>query len=301
MDETQAAPAAAPSTTAAPSAPVAPAAPQTTPASPQTPPASGEPAKPAEAKPWQMPDAYKDKPWAAKVKSEEDLYKQIDNLTGLVGKKTVALDYTTATPEEIKAHHAQLAPADVNAYGFDKMEGINPETMKAVAPILQEAGLTPYQAKVVATKYAKIEESILSQATSEEGFRGEMSKSFGEKYEPMVAQVVEVHKAHLSPEDAKIMDAMPNEYLGSVYRLTQKMAEAHKNEVAALKKQYGVEENGDAHLNKGGNIPPVDINVTRDKLREEIRSMKTRPHSAKELQNKIDELQATYSQQQVRK
>lgn len=291
----EAAPAAQPVT------PAAPAASPATPASPQASPASGEPAKPVEAKPWQVPDAYKDKPWTAKIKSEEDLYKQIDNLTGLVGKKTITIDYATATPEEIKAHHASLAPSDVSAYGFDQIEGINAERMKVIAPIFQEEGLTPYQAKNIATKYSKIEEAALAQATSEEGFRGEMTKSFGEKYEPMVAQVVEAHKAHLTPEDQRVMDAMPNEYLGSVYRLTQKMADAHKAEVAALKKQYGVEENGNAHLNKGGNIPAPDVNVVRAKLREEIQTISNRPHTAEEKQKKIDELQATYAQQPVRK
>lgn len=245
-----------------------------------------------------MPEAYKDRPWAAKVKSEDDLYKQIDNLDAAVGKKAVPIDYAKATPEEIAAHHSSLAPKDVAEYGFDKIEGINADRMKVIAPIFQEEGLTPYQAKNIATKYAKIEEAVLADATSEAGFRGEMSKSFGEKYEPMVAQVVEAHKAHLSPDDQKLMDAMPNEYLGGVYRLTQKMAEAHKAEVAALKQQYGVEENGDAHLNKGGVLPPADINTVRAKLREEIAEIVKRPfHTAEEKQKKVDELQATYAQQ----
>jgi len=305
-NETPAAPAAAPTPAAAPAASAAPAAaPVTPPAAaatppaatpPETPPASGE-----QPKPWQVPEAHKDKPWASKVKSEEDLYKQIDNLTALAGKKTLTIDYATATPEEIAAHHKALAPADVKDYSFDKVEGVDPVRMGEIAPILQKAGLTVHQAQNVAKEYAAYENSMMANATSEAGFREQMTTSFGEKYEPMVAQVVEVHKAHLSPEDQKLMDAMPNEYLGGVYRLTQKMAEAHKNEVAALKKQYGVEENGDAHLNKGGNIPPVDINVTRSKLRQEIADINARPHTAEEKQKKIDELQATYNQQPARK
>lgn len=282
------APAAPAPTPAAPITPAAPAAPAA-PASPETPPASGEPAKP-----WQVPEAYKDKPWASKVKSEEDLYKQIDNLSGLVGKKTVALDYATATPEDIAAHHKTLAPADVKDYGFDTLEGVDVDRMSKVAPIFQEEGLTPHQAKNIATKYAKLEATFLSDATSEEGFRGEMTKSFGEKYEPMVAQVVEVHKKNLSPEDQKVMDAMPNQFLGSVYRLTQKMADAHKTEVDALKKQYGVEENGDAHLNKNGNIAPTDVNVIRADLRKKINDIDSRPHTAEEKQQLVDKLHATY-------
>lgn len=284
-----------PVTPAAPAAPITPAAPVTppaTPASPETPPADG---KPAEPKPWQVPEAYKDKPWAAKVKSEEDLYKQIDNLTGLVGKKTVALDYTTATPEEITAHHKALAPADAADYKFDTIEGIDVERMDKVAPILQKAGLTVNQAQTVASEYAKFENSILAEATSADGFKDQMTKSFGEKYEGAVASVVALHKAHLSPEDAKLMDAMPNEYLGGVYRLTQKMAEAHKAEVTALKKQYGAEENGDAHLNRGGNVPEQTKEQKRAVYIKELSVIDDNPfHTAAQRQTVLDKIQALY-------
>lgn len=284
-----AAPAAVPATpAAAPAAPAAPATPSPTPAPSQTPPASPEPTA------FKIPDAYKDKPYAAKIKSEDDLYKQIENLTGLVGKKTVALDYATATPEQITEHHKALAPADVKDYAFDKVEGVDPVRMGEIAPILQKAGLTVHQAQGVAKEYAAYENKMMSEATSEEGFRASMTKSFGEKYEPMVANVVEQHKKFLSPDDQKLMDAMPNEYLGGVYRLTQKMTEAHKAEVAELNKKYGVEENGAAHLNKSGNVPPTDITVVRKDLRTKIAELESRPHSADEKKKLVDDLNNTY-------
>jgi len=68
------------------------AAPASPPAAPVSPPAAApppdarpkladEPVTPPPASPdFKVPDAYKDKPWANKIKTEEDLYKQIDNL-----------------------------------------------------------------------------------------------------------------------------------------------------------------------------------------------------------------------------
>ncbi len=292
-----AAPVAAPVAPAAVTPPVAAPVTPATPASPQAPPAGAEPTP----KPWQVPDAYKDKPWASKVKSEEDLYKQIDTLDALKGKKTVALDYATATPEEVAAHYKSLAPAEVKDYGFETMEGVDATRMAGVAPILQKAGLTVHQAQEVAKNYAAFETSVMAEATSEEGFRAQMAKSFGEKYDGQVKTVVDAFKANLSPEDQQMVDAMPNEYLGTVYRLTNKLAEAHKAEVAALKKQYGAEELGDAHLNKGGNPVVVDVEKQRSTLRQEIRDIERRPHTADEKQKKVDELQATYNVQQGKK
>lgn len=295
-----AAPAAAATTPAPAAAPAAPAAaPAATPPAgtpPQAAPAAAEPAQPA-ATEFKIPDAYKDKPWASKVKSQEDLYKQIDGLDQLKGKKTLTIDYANSKPEEIAAHHASLAPADVAEYAFDKVEGVDPARMAGVAPILQKAGLTVYQAQAVAKEYAAYENSMMAAATSEDGFRDQMTKSFGEKYDGAVAAVVAVHKAHLSPEDQQLMDAMPNEYLGGVYRLTQKMDAAHKAEVAALKKQYGAEENGDAHLSKGGQPVVIDLVKQRTELRAQIAAIDQRPHTEAEKNELIAKLDATYKTQ----
>lgn len=286
-NEAPAAPAATPSTPAE-------AAPPATPAPSETPPASPEPAKPATSE-FTLPDEWKDKPWASKVKSQEDLYKQIDNLNTVAGKKTLTIDYANSTPEEIAAHHASLAPKDVAEYGFDKLEGVDAERMVAVAPIFQEAGITAHQAQTIATKYAKIEEAILANATSEEGFKAAMSKSFGEKYEGAVKAVVDTQKAHLSAEDQALFEAMPNDYLAGVYRLTHKMAEAHKAEIAELNKKYGVEEHSTAHLDKNGQPPSVlDVEKQRAEYRKQIRELDDRPHTAMEKQKLLDALDATY-------
>lgn len=59
-----------------------------------------------------IPEAYKDKPWASKVKSHDDLWKQLENTQSLIGKKAIAPDFKTATPQEIEDYYSQMRPAD---------------------------------------------------------------------------------------------------------------------------------------------------------------------------------------------
>ena len=60
-----------------------------------------------------LPDEYKESKWAQKVKSQDDLFKLIENQDALIGKKTIKpIDYETATPEQITEYHKSLAPED---------------------------------------------------------------------------------------------------------------------------------------------------------------------------------------------
>jgi hypothetical protein len=245
----------------------------------------------AEATPYKIPDAWKDKPWASKIKSEEDLYKQIDTLDALKGKKSIVPDFKTAPKEEIEAYLAGLRPADKSEYAFGEEGTFDPEFVGSVSDMLYEAGVSSYQANnVIIPKYQALERARMEAATSADGFKDVMVKSFGEKYDGVVQAVVKEHKQHLTPEDQGILDTIPNEYLGVVYRLTENM-----------RKAYGVQEKGDAHLNKGGAVQTTDINAVRSDLRQKIAALETRPHTVQEKQKLVDELQATYSNQGAKK
>src|SRR5688572_22407573 len=99
------------------------------------------PVAPAEYK---IPDAYKDKPWASKIKTEEDVWKQLDNTQELVGKKH-AHPAKDAPPEEWDKYFAGLRPETAEAYEFK--DHPNPEFAKSVGNILFEAGISEHQAK----------------------------------------------------------------------------------------------------------------------------------------------------------
>ncbi len=289
-DETPSAPA-APSTPATPAAPAAAATPPAAPAapaSPQAPPAAAD--TPAAFK---IRDEYKDKPWASKIKSEEDLYKQVDNLTGLVGKKVVnAADLAGKSTEEVEAFFQSLRPSDKAAYKFGEEGTFDQKFTGSVADMLYDSGISEHQANKLIPAYQKLEMERLKDATSADGFKETMKENFGDKYDAIVANASKNFKEHLSEKNQKLLDVIPNGYLPVIYELAQK----HTAQIEALKTQYGVKENGDAHLAKGGNL--TDIRTVAEKrapLVKQLNEIKARAHTQKEVDDKINEIQSLYN------
>lgn len=281
-----------PATPAAPAAPAAPVTPPANPTNPATPPA--DPAKPAEPSAYKIPDAHKDKPWAKNVKSEEDLYKELDGLSSLKGKKHIAPDFKASTPDEIEAYFATTRPADKTAYQF--AEGADPAFSGSMADAMWEAGVSDYQFDKIKGAYDKLEASTMEKATSADGFKEVMSQNFGEKYDALVVQGQKIFKENLTPEQQKILDVMPNAYVAPLYQLVQK----YEAKIEQMKKDYGVNENGNAHLENKGGFQPPDIGKVRSELRGKIRDIEARPHTAADKQKLVDDLQATYSNQQLK-
>jgi hypothetical protein len=230
---------------------------------------------------FKVPDAYKDKPWAQKIKTQEDLYKQIDNLDGLVGKKAVVPDFEKATPEEMEEYFARTRPADKTAYDFG--ENVSADFAEPVTDLMHKYGVPPKIATQMAADYAAIEQAKLAEAMSSDGFKAVMQKSFGDKFDGAVSQVVALHKTHLSGDDQKMMDTLPNEYLGLVYRLSANMAKA-----------YGAAETGQAADPKGSAPPSNDIASVQKNLRQQIRDLDNRPHTEAERVKLVEDLANTY-------
>lgn len=274
---TDATPEATPAATSQPAGDAAPAAPSTPSA------ATTEPA------PFQVPEAYKDKPWVSKVKTLDDAFKQIDNLDTLVGKKHRFPDHQTATPQELDEYYNSLRPAEKTAY---KM----PETFDAahagdVGDMLHLAGLSEHQASKLLPAYEAFEKKRMEEATSADGFKDVMTKNFGEKYDALVVSAQNAFKELLTPEQRQTLDVIPNAFLAPVYAIVQK----YEAKLEAIKKEYGVKENGDAHMNAGG-APPAGQNWSEQVAakRKEIAALETRMHTADEKQRLTDDLYKLY-------
>ena len=124
--------------------------------------------------------------------------------------------------------------------------------------------------------------------TSEAGFKEVMAKQFGEKYDGVVANVSKSLEQYANEDDQKIINALPNQYLGSVYKLVDSILKAH-----------GASESGDsAHSEKVG-VPNggVSIETKRSEIRKQIFELEKAPHTAQQKQTLVDALQATYSNQ----
>lgn len=245
-----------------------------------TPPVEQRPQISTDTPAFSVPDAYKDKPWAAKIKSQDDVYKQIDNLQGLVGKKSVVPDFEQSTPEQIEEYFSALRPADKSAYKFG--DGADETFTGTVADLFSANGISAYQGNKIIEGYQAFERAQLEEARSADGFKAEMTKSFGDKYDGNVTAVVKEHKTHLSTEDQALMDSLPNSYLGLVYRLTENM-----------RKAYGAQETG-AAVDKGGVVQGADLEGQRRDLRSKLSTLESKPHTAAEKQALIDQLTNTY-------
>lgn len=272
-------------------APAAAPAPATgTPPAAATPPAGATP-PPATTPPadgaYKIPDAYKDKPWASKIKSEDDLWKQLDNTQQLVGKKVIVPDLTKATDTEREEYYAQTRPADVTAYQFS--EDTDPAIKAVLGETMLKNGVSAVQANAVIKAYQEAEKTSTAQFFSTEGMEAEFKKSFGDGWKEASGKAQAIINAtvaakHLSKEDAAALDKLPNPMLALVMRT-----------VDGLTKAYGIKESG-AHVNAGGGVATgTDVEAQRKDLRAQIAALPSRHHTADELQGLKDQLAATYT------
>lgn len=242
-----------------------------------------------------LPEAYKDKPWATKVKSMDDVYKQIDNLQGLVGKKSVPFDYSTATPEDIAAHHSSIAPKDLTAYEF-----ANPDdpVAKAIGDAFRANGISGVQGKGIVAAIAPVLNQMEAERVSKIHDKAEydaMSTGvFGDKAADAVAKVDKTIVDTVPKEIGAAFDEMPNKQRHAVDVLVSKIVSSHEAKVADMVKRYGIKETGaQAGATSGGT---TDRAAQQKEIRAQIAALGVRPHTAQEKQALIDRLNETYRQ-----
>lgn len=226
-----------------------------------------------------VPEPYKEKGWAKNLKNEDDLWKMLDNTQALVGKKTVALDFEKATPKEIDDYYAQLRPADKSAYDLAEM----PEEQKTIyADLLHKHGISAKQGSDLAKEYMAMQKAQLEKAYDKDAFIEELKGSFGSNYEETTKKITNALSRNLNEQDKQILEGMPNQYVGAVYRLADKILSA-----------YGAQE-----LSTAASAPspaaPTDRETIASEIRKEIRTMKMRPHTQAELSTLTGKLANLY-------
>lgn len=242
--------------------------------------------EPAVTMDFKLPDEYKDKPWAAKVKSQDDLYKQIDNLSTLVGKKAVVPNLKEATPEEREAFYAQLRGKDAGEYVIPVNPAFPtpPETQPVVAKLFMDNGVSPTQADAIIKGYQELGAKQVAAQFDPDGFKSSMLTAFGSDWEKTTGQVRNTIKGMMNADDQKALDAIPNSQLGVVYRTLGNVIKA-----------YGIKETDSAHFAGSGKAAPTDVTAVRQGLRDQLASLSMRPHTAAEQQQIIAKLNDTYT------
>lgn len=225
---------------------------------------------------FQVPEAYREKPWASKIKSDEDAWKALDNAQALIGKKSIVPDFETASTEEVEQYLQTLRPKDMNAY---EISDTPQEFQEAYKKLFYDSGLSKPQAQKLYEGYKKFEASTLEQSMSKEGFLSEMGKSFGDKSETYIAKVRNEIKRTLPQEDIEMLDKLPNNYLGAVYRLVAKQLDA-----------YGIKDSGFGAGHGGGNlsVSTSDLQKQVNETRQAMVDLQRRPHTEQERSGLMD-------------
>lgn len=255
----------------------------------QTPPADG--AKPPEgqqppATDFKIPDAYKDKPWASKVKSMDDVFKQLDNLDSLAGKKTIIPDLKTATPEQREAFYAQLRGKDASEYVIPDNPAFptDPSTKTAVTEMFMKNGISPVQANEIVKSYQELGARQLAHQFDPDGMKTALTQAFGNDWEQVTRQTRNTIKGMMTADDQAILDKMPNNYLAPVYRT-----------LGNIIKKFGVKETDSAHFAGTGNAGGGgDIVAQRAQIRTELNSLAGQPHTIDQANTLRQKLADTY-------
>lgn len=264
--------------------PDAPPAADAAPASADTPPPAADPKAADAPKPteYKIPDAFKDKPWASKIKSEDDLWKALDGAQTLIGKKHIPIDPKTATPQQLEEYKAAMRPQDIAEYKFS--DKTTEEERTAISGILHKAGAPAWMANEIVAEYSKMEEAREAQLYSEELYLSEMKESFGEKYEEPVGKVKNILDKNLNEADKTLLEHVPNNLLALIYRAVHNVTEA-----------YGIVDTGAGGGTPPGGGTPEDLDAQADGLLNQIQELDKRPHSIEERKALIDKRAAIFA------
>lgn len=239
-----------------------------------------------------VPDAYKDKPWASKIKTGDDLWKQLENAQTLIGRRNPVPDFDKATPQELEDFLGQMRPADAKAYDFsggDK-DYVPSELDPQFAEALHKAGLPPKIANGLINDLRGVITAAGEKVYDPQGFLDEMERTFGNGYEVKVNQTRQLLEGHLNDADKAVMENMPNSQLAVMFRLA-----------ANLQKAYGARESGLGGEHKAGGDTGKSVEETRRDLRKQIAELDRRPHEASEKSALIEQLNKTYQTQTAKR
>ncbi len=271
-----AAPAAAPSRIEA-SAAQAPA------SAPAADPAPADPAAPPAANDFTLPDEYKEKGWAKNIKSQDDVYKMLDNAQAMAGKKFAIPDPETASQDDVEAYYNELRPKDVSEYKF--ADGTADEAKAAYGEMFHKHGLSVRQQEGVTADFNGMLEQMQADMTSSDGFVEEMTNSFGDKYEARAGQISAQLKTMMTPDDLQSIEAMPNKHLGVMYRFMDKVLN-----------DYGVNNSGAAAGVDAGAAGAVNVKEKRETLHKKINELSgKRGVTAEEKSKLIKEYTKTFN------
>lgn len=249
-----------------------------------------------------IPESYKDRGWAEKIKSPDDLWKTLDNAQSLIGKRPAGIPSQDASDDEWSQFYKAMGRPDEPKYDFTDPEGLpdgfdTSSFKEQAAQILHKAGLTPKQANAVYNEYLKLElegagksqeAKAAEQAELDAKYEALTKEHFGddaEKYENLLKDDFSKHVPQSLKETfAKLAD-MPD-----VLTALMAYTKGKQSEIDRIKKEYGQE----GSITTGSQASTQSI----DEIRRELASLRTSKEGRdftnpkyKETQERISALQ----------
>lgn len=265
---------------------------------------TSEPSQPA----FSVPETYKDAGWAQNIKSPDDLWNQFANAQALIGKRPAGIPTADAPDTEWDKFHNLMRPESPDKYTLSDIEGI-PEGVdlapykQSALQMFHDAGLNAKQADKLWKAYigSELEATKGQQAKTAEQkaaldkeFDELAAKLWGDKYKDVEAKSLETLKTAV-PDELK--DAIPYiaenpKALAATIKLVEHaeaQSAALRNELAEVKKKYGVEDK----LNSGsqtGSTSKDDVVKNLTDLNMKVRGLDPFSPERKKMMGDIEEL-----------
>lgn len=177
-----------------------------------------------------IPDSYQEKPWAQNIKSADDLWREVDTLQPLIGKKTIP--DAESSDEEWDNFYNNFRPESPDKYELNVGDVVNEEVFGKYKEVFHELGLSNKQAQGLIEKHAEIESGIAPD-TSDEGFKELTAQAFGEDSAKVINNANSLLK-DLPEAQAEAIQGLPNEQLVSVLSLLNNVHQKYSREDAPI-------------------------------------------------------------------
>lgn len=187
-----------------------------------------------------VPDDYREAKWAQNIKSPEDMWKQMGDMQGLIGKK-FAPPAADASDEDKAAFYDQIRPESADKYELSLPDGAEfdlPDDLKAgYQGMFHKYGLSQEQANGLYQEAIALEASNQpSEADLDADFDKRMNGEFGEKTNDVLKMSARAMSS-LSSDEKAALKSMPNEQFISVIKLLNNNIKGNEE---------GMHEGGDA-------------------------------------------------------
>jgi hypothetical protein len=234
---------------------------------------AAEPSQP-QANNFAVPEAYKDRGWAAKVKSQDDVFKLVDNQDQLIGKRPAGIPAPDAPQEEWDKFYQAARPESPDKYTLPDIEGLPEgvdltESKKTAMDLMHKAGLTNKQAadlwkEYIGTELKSAQGQKEAQAAKQAEIDAEFDKitkeHFGDKFDDVQKMTIEMVNEFV-PESLRSAYAELSDNPKALAAMAA-LAKGANDKIAKVVAEYGAE----GKLGSGNQVAAQDIETVRKEL-----------------------------------